>query len=330
MTKSPTKIVVSPDEAGQTLAAILRTHLGPLSWSQARQLIESRRILVGTNPCVDPARRLSAGEVIEVASKKVENPVAESEIPLRHVDPHLVVVEKPAGIATVRHPSEQSWSHERKRLEPTLDEVVLRLLYEREKSARLRRGRPHPLRIVQRLDKPTSGLLVFARSPAAYLGLVQQFRKHTVQRRYVAVIPGAVSAQRIESRLVRDRGDTLRGSTRFPDAGKVAITHIEPIESFRGYQSISCRLETGRTHQIRIHLSELGHPVCGDTLYRHPLFGEPVPDTSAAPRLALHACELGFIHPITGNELHFTMPLPADLAAFIERLRQKPGPSPGR
>ena len=131
------------------------------------------------------------------------------------------------------------------------------------------------------------------------------------------MVPGYLPAQTIRSRLVRDRGDGRRGSTTFPDQGKEAVTHIGPVERLAGYTLVACRLETGRTHQIRIHLAELGHPVCGEKVYG------PRTDASGAPRLALHAAELGFVHPTTGEALRWEMPLPPDLATFVERLRAK-------
>jgi 23S rRNA pseudouridine1911/1915/1917 synthase len=163
--------------------------------------------------------------------------------------------------------------------------------------------------------------VVFARSVVAERGLGKQFHAHTVMRRYLAVVPGFVRPQRIESQLVRDRGDGRRGSTDFTNQGKQAITHVDVVERLPGYTVLSCRLETGRTHQIRIHLAELGHPVCGEKVYHRKVDGEVRPDPSGAPRLALHATELGFEHPATGAEMHWEMPLPADLQAFLERLR---------
>jgi 23S rRNA pseudouridine1911/1915/1917 synthase len=177
------------------------------------------------------------------------------------------------------------------------------------------------LRIVQRLDKETSGLVVFARTVTAERGLGRQFHAHTVIRRYLAVVPGTVTAQRIATRLVRDRGDRRRGSTTQVGVGKEAVTHVEVIERLPGYTLVGCRLETGRTHQIRIHLAELGHPVCGEKVYNRQLGREPLPDMSGVARLALHAAELGLVHPVTGDAMHWTMPLPADLTAWLEQLR---------
>src|SRR5439155_6447218 len=149
----------------------------------------------------------------------------------------------------------------------------------------------------------------------------KQFRTHTVLRRYLAIIPGSLRSQRIATRLVRDRGDGRRGSTKLPGVGKQAVTNIELVEELAGYSVLSCRLETGRTHQIRIHLAELGHPVCGEKVYNRKPGGQVEENRSGAPRLALHAAELGFTHPVTGQALHWTMPLPADLQVFLDRLR---------
>src|SRR5207253_3029188 len=161
----------------------------------------------------------------------------------------------------------------------------------------------------------TSGLVVFARTVTAERELGKQIHRHTVVRGYLAIVRGSVEAQTIRSRLVRDRGDGRRGSTNLPGQGKEAITHVEVVERLPKYTLVVCRLETGRTHQIRIHLAELGHPVCGEKVYG------PRGDDSAAPRLALHAAELGFKHPVSGEELRWAMPLPADLEEFVRRLR---------
>jgi 23S rRNA pseudouridine1911/1915/1917 synthase len=194
-----------------------------------------------------------------------------------------------------------------------------------EQEGRARKGPLPRLRVVHRLDKETSGLVVFARTVAAERGLGRQFHAHTVLRRYLAVVPGEVAPQRIATRLVRDRGDGRRGSTDLPNLGKPAVTHVEVLERLRGYTLVACRLETGRTHQIRIHLAERGHPVCGDKVYNRKPASAPEPGPCHAPRLALHAAELGFVHPATGEALHWTMPLPADLQAFLERLRAGAG-----
>ena len=177
------------------------------------------------------------------------------------------------------------------------------------------------MRAVHRLDRDTSGLMLLALSAEGERRLVQMFRQHKLHRVYQAVVVGRVEAQTFSSNLVRDRGDGRRGSTTLPGVGKPAVTHVRPLEYLNGYTLLECRLETGRTHQIRIHLSEAGHPVCGEKVYKQPLFGPPMQDESGAQRQALHAAELGFEHPITGQQLSFTMPLPADMSRLIIRLR---------
>ncbi len=310
---------VSPEQAGLTLAAFLRTYLADRSWNAVRRIVETRRVAIGGQLCLDPARRLREGQVVEVFDRPAAKPREHEAIVLRHVDRDVVVVEKPTGIATVRHPSERDWPARRKALAPTLEDLVPPLLAAAEH--RTRKGPLPRLRVVHRLDKETSGLVVFARTVVAERGLGQQFRRHTVGRRYIAIVPGEPGPGRVATRLVRDRGDGRRGSTTLPGVGKEAITHSEVLERLSGYSLIACRLETGRTHQIRIHLAELGHPICGEKVYNRPRGGEPRPDPSGAPRLALHASELGFIHPVSGQRLEWTMPLPPDLQAFLDRLR---------
>ncbi len=164
--------------------------------------------------------------------------------------------------------------------------------------------------------------MVFARSIKAERSLGQQFRSHTVHRVYWAVVRGRVEPRTITSRLVSDRGDGRRGSSDRQGQGKRAVTHVKPLEHFSGYTLVECRLETGRTHQIRIHMAECGHPVCGDRVYGRQRPVGTATDPGSAQRLALHAVELGIRHPVTGAELKYTMPLPVDLATFVAQLRK--------
>lgn len=311
---------VSPQEAGHTLAKVLRSRLGGPSWTDVRRLIAARRVKVGDSICSDDARRLKENEVVVLLEHPRPLPrVAHPDrLVVRRLDDHIVVVEKPAGVNTVRHPAELEWSEHRRELDPTLQDLAQwSIARQLDRPARDLPG----LRIVHRLDKETSGLVVFARSVLSERELGLQFRKHTVVRRYLAVVPGIMTAQTIRSNLVADRGDGRRGSTQLPGAGKEAITHISVEERLPGHTILSCRLETGRTHQIRIHLAESGHPVCGDKVYLRKPNGEMFEDRSNAPRLALHATELGFEHPAGGEHLHWSMPLPGDLQKLVERLR---------
>ncbi len=271
---------------------------------------------------MDPARRLKAGEVVELLARAT--PAIKGEDPesvvIRHLDEDVVVVEKASGISTVRHPAEQDWDEKRRVLVPTLDDVTQLAIAKKlgKKKHELKR-----LRIVQRLDKDTSGLVVFGRSAAAERELGRQFKAHTVVRRYITIVPGTFKPRTISSWLIRDRGDGRRGSG--PEGageGKHAVTHVRLFEQLSKHTILVCQLETGRTHQIRIHLSEAGHPVCGEAVYNRRNDGSVIPDESSAPRLALHATELGFVHPTTLKEVHWEMPLPDDLQQMIERLRK--------
>ena len=328
MTLPPFSVAVV--EAGHTLAKVLRSrlHADLPSWADVRKLIEGRRVKVGDAVCTDSARRLSEGELVTLLDKPVHRPrtATPDGLVIRHLDDHVVVVEKPAGMNTVRHPSELEWSEERRQLVPTLQDVTQWAIA--KAMNRQARGLP-PLRIVHRLDKETSGLLCFARSPLAERGLGMQFRKHTVVRRYLALVAGFLLPQTIRSTLVRDRGDGRRGSTNLANTGKEAVTHVSVEKRLARFTLLSVRLETGRTHQIRIHLSEAGHPVCGDKVYHRKPNGEEVPDASGAPRLCLHATELGFEHPSSGEHLHWDMPMPADMAKVMAGLNEPRPPGSG-
>jgi 23S rRNA pseudouridine1911/1915/1917 synthase len=313
---------VAVPEAEHTLAKVLRSRLHESlpSWAQVKALIEGRRVKVGNAVVTDPARRVHEGEVIELLAKPVPRPKGASaeSLVIRHLDDHVVVVEKTAGMNTVRHPSELDWPERHRAIDPTLEDLTQWAIAKRlnRPAAALPR-----LRIVQRLDRDTSGLVVFARSADAERNLGRQFRRHTVVRRYLAVVPGILTPRTIKSRLVKDRGDGRRGSTTLPDVGKEAVTHVAVEERLKGYTLLSIRLETGKTHQIRIHLSEAGHPVCGDKVYFKLPNGEVKGDKSGAPRLVLHATELGFDHPVSGEAMHWEMKLPKDLQRFVERLK---------
>jgi 23S rRNA pseudouridine1911/1915/1917 synthase len=160
--------------------------------------------------------------------------------------------------------------------------------------------------------------VVFTRTWLAKQHLAAQFRSHTVHRRYLAIAHGEVRSATIRTHLMEDRGDGLRGSARGipPSAARLAITHVERLEALRGATLVACRLETGRTHQIRIHMSESGHPLVGERVYVRGFAGPLL----AAPRLMLHAAELGFVHPVTERQVSWESALPEDMKATLARL----------
>jgi len=311
---------VSPENEGATLATIVRNLKPELSWSRIKKLIGQGHIKISNDVCLDPARRVRTAEDVELLVKPDGKASDKQEITIRFLDEHLVVVEKPPGVNSVRHPAERTWKESRKSLSPTLEDLVTKQIgFLTKKGAK---GKSSRLRVVQRLDKETSGLLVFARTADAERGLGMQFFNHSVERKYLALIPGTIAPQSIESILVRDRGDGRRGSAPFSQPGKKAVTHVHIVEKFQAFTLVGCQLETGRTHQIRIHLAEKGSPVCGEKVYRTTVNGSILPDGSGFPRLALHAAELGFIHPISGEPMHWNMALPEDFSKLLQHLRK--------
>ena len=349
-TSKPRPYHVTDEDGGRTLVSLLRRWQPELSWSAAKKLLSGRRVSVNGAMCLDPGRRVKAGDVVHLHEHpRTPQPTAE-DVELLYWDADVIVVAKPPLMTTLRHREERRWPAARRNLQPTLDESLPKLLLRHEsgggdgtehhdgRSSQRRRGRrgggPTPerrkprtrlpaVRAVHRLDRDTSGVMVFARTPRAERNLVQQFKAHSIDRVYFAVVQGHPVDQTIERRLIRDRGDGLRGVTASTEAGEDAVTHVRRLESLGDYSLVECRLETGRTHQIRIHLSDAGHLVCGDPLYHRRLDAPPISDDSGAPRLALHAARLVFDHPRTGERIDFELELPDDLERFVRRLRRE-------
>ena len=347
---------LAAEHGGLTLAAALKRlltatrsaseGLSEPTWSQAKKLIAARRVQVNGNLCLDAERKVKAGDVVRMWSHSLAPPPDAAAVKLVYLDEHLLVVQKPAGVTTLRHREATDLPQRRKQIQPTLDELVLQLLARQlgvehtnptRQRGRVRRGRErHGGRSLQvfpvhRLDRDTSGLLTFARTREAEQKLIRMFARHDVQRAYVAVVHGRIEQpQTVESWLVRNRGDGLRGSSPLGESAEGAVravTHVRPMEFIAaaggdGYTVVECRLETGRTHQIRIHLCESGHPLCGETTYTHLPGQPPLVDASRAPRHALHAAELALVHPMTNQPLRFRMPLPADLKQWLLSLRK--------
>jgi 23S rRNA pseudouridine1911/1915/1917 synthase len=290
---------------GRPLDRALRTLAG-LSWGDARTLVSRGKVKVAGIVVTEAERRVSTGDAIEIDPRAAapKRGVTLDRSALVYVDPHVVVVEKPAGLSTVPYESGERG---------TLDQLVAALL-PRSRG----KGPPATLGVVQRLDKETSGLIVFARSFAAKKVLASQLRVRTMHRRYLAIAHGRVEKQTFKSYLVKDRGDGLRGTSRFGQEGQLAITHVEPIRQLDGATLVACRLETGRTHQIRIHLAEAGHPIVGERVYIRRHEGPLIP----APRPMLHAAELGFVHPVKETPMRFDSAPPSDFAEALKKLER--------
>jgi len=342
---APSSPPPSPPLRPPTLAAWVRELAPGTSWEQARALCRAGRVWVDGRAATDPASRPAAGSSVEMRPAAAADPArAEPEEDLIvYADADLVVVRKPPGVLTV--PFERG---DRDTL-LALARVALRRMEARRRAAGARGGAGpaaatsaappagplgNPtLRAVQRLDKDTSGLLVFARTVAAQRALQLQLAQGEVARRYQALVHGAAGDAVYESWLLDDRGDGLRGSwgaRQAPPAGKSvaaapppgarhAVTRVRVLEALRGATRIACELETGRQHQIRIHLAEAGHPLIGEPVYVRDHRGPLIP----APRPLLHAGELGFLHPRDGRLLRFEEPPPADFAEVLGRLRRQ-------
>jgi 23S rRNA pseudouridine1911/1915/1917 synthase len=297
--------------ASPTVAALVREQTG-VAWSRAKKLCTDGRVTVNGERCLDPAARVPPDAVVVVdpfAPRIVAGPLAESAIV--HFDRDVVVVDKPAGMLSVED-------------EPgNKDTLVLhaRTLLRRVAG----RGDDGPLGVVHRLDRDTSGLMVFTRTASAQRLLAAQFRDHDLERVYQAIAHGTVTARRVETQLILDRGDGLRGSFGHfrrpkgdpPGDARIAITVIEPLAPLKGATLVACRLETGRQHQIRIHLAELGHPLVGERVYIRDYKGVKI----ESPRPMLHARTLGFVHPRTAKAVSFQREPPADFMTMLGRLR---------
>ncbi|MCH2201168.1 MAG: RluA family pseudouridine synthase [Fuerstiella sp.] len=312
---------IEAKQPGKILAE-LRRHMPGKSWSDVRRLLQARLIAINGVLCIDEGRTLTPGETIRICGQPLPPPPADDDVAVKYVDHELVIAEKPSGMTTLRRHTELSWSESRRRAQPTLDESVARLIARHaalRTGQRLRQKLPRLLSI-HRIDRDTSGLVVFARNEKAQQLIISQFAEHMAVRKYLCVIQGSVADQTITSQLVRNRGDGLRGSSSDKLAGQQAVTHVRTLRTLGQYSELECTLETGRTNQIRIHLAELGHPVCGDIKYRGPL-NTLLNDSSNSPRLALHASVLRLRHPVTDQILDFHTSWPLDMQRFLNGLR---------
>ncbi|GLQ47194.1 ribosomal large subunit pseudouridine synthase D [Dyella lipolytica] len=261
-----------------------------------------------------PRQLLRGGEQVRLEAE-LETEVASAPeaiaLDIVHEDPHLLVINKPAGL--VVHPGAGN----------PAGTVLNALLHHDPKLAELPRGG-----IVHRLDKETSGLMVVAKTLATHTALVDMLSRHDVERQYEAIVLGTlIAGGTVDAPIGRHLGDRLRQAVRDEEDGKHAVTHYRLRERFRAHTLIQCNLETGRTHQIRVHLAHINHPLVGDPLYGGGLKlpKRATPELTAAlrgfRRQALHAERLSFQHPVGGATMAFEAPRPADLETLIATLR---------
>ena len=292
------RVEVPSDAAGLRLDRFLVGLPGVGSRAAAERLLAEGAVLVD-GAAARKSARLSGGEVVELPEVEEAGPLEPEDVGLRiaYEDEHLLVVDKPAGV--VVHPSPGHGTG-------TLVHGVLE-----HGAAGGEEERPG---IVHRLDRDTSGLLVVARSPEAHARLKGLVQEHQLEREYLALVRGRPRSRagRIEAPIGRDRRDPTRQSLE-TDRPRAAVTHFELVELIGDHALLRVRLETGRTHQIRVHLAAVGLPVVGDSVY-----GAPDPGLG---RQFLHATRLGFTHPFTSERVEVESPLPADLARHLEPLR---------
>ena len=292
------------DQSGVALAAFVKAH-GEVPNSVAKKQIETGKVFVDGAVVTRIDHRLTTGQQVEVRANAPRPRDPTREGVLVYDDAHVVVIDKPQGVNSVPYEEREGGT--------AMDLI---------RGAWRRMGRDAesvPLHVVHRIDRATSGLLMFAKTKKAEQGLAAQLRSHAMERTYRCVAHGTVKSQRIESYLVADRGDGVRGSTNRLDQGKRAVTHVEAERALLHATLCAVRLETGKTHQIRIHLSEAGHPLVGELVYTRS-YTERGGKLLTAGRLMLHAMTLGFEHPVTGAHVALEAALPPDFVAVIDRL----------
>jgi len=307
---------IAPEHAGHRLDRALALRLTTLSRERIKSLISTGEVTRGGVAVRDPATKVKAGESYAIAVPAPRPAEAEAQdIPLRIVyeDDHLLVVDKPAGL--VVHPAAGN-----------LDGTLVNALLHHCRGRLSGIGGVARPGIVHRIDKDTSGLLVVAKTDPAHEHLSRQFAAHTVERVYTAVVGGipVPPAGRIEGALARSVHDRKKMAIVSDGRGRHAVTHYRVVRPLGpDAAQVECRLETGRTHQVRVHMASIGHALLGD-----PTYGragrksrvKSVLDRLEFRRQALHAGVLGFVHPITGEALHFESPLPEDLRQLIAAL----------
>jgi len=286
------------------LARRLQAILGS-SFSRAKREVLIGHATVDGEVVTDPGHRLRTGAVVAhqpSLPRRAARPTGPG-ITVLHLDDDIVVVDKPSGVLV--HPT----------VDGEQDTVLARLVVELSKRC----GRPGRVHVVHRLDRDTSGVMVLARNHAAAEHLQRQFRAHTVTRRYQALVTGDLGGEaKVDRSIGRPRPGSRRAALAPGTGGRPAYTTVKPLQRFGAATLVEAELGTGRTHQVRVHLSYLHHPVLGDAVY-----GDPAEDPIAAPRMALHAVHLGLVHPRTGERREFSAPLPADLAAVVTVLRRR-------
>ena len=304
---------ISDAADGWRLDRALAEALPTLSRERLKSLIASGNVTGPEGLARDPARKAAAGARFSVAVPDPEPAHNEAQdIPLNVVfeDAHLIVVDKPAGL--VVHPAAGN-------LDGTL---VNALLHHCAGQLSGIGGVARP-GIVHRIDKDPSGLIVAAKTDRAHEGLARQFKAHSIDRRYRAIVAGRMTAAEgiVDAPLARSPSNRKKIAIVGAGRGKRAVTHWRRLRALREATYVECRLETGRTHQVRVHMASLGHPLIGDPVYGSARKAHrEILETLNFRRQALHAAHLGFIHPVNSHALAFESEIPADMQELFNRL----------
>lgn len=301
------ELTVAEEMSGKRLDSVLAGMMPEYSRSFIQKLFENGSITVGGDPCSEKKRKAAAGDIVEITIPQPERLEVEAEdIPLDIVyeDDELLVVDKPAGMVVHPAPGNHSGT------------LVNALMYHCGDALSSINGVIRP-GIVHRIDKDTSGLLMVAKTDRTHNALSAQLAEHSITRRYKAIVYSNIKEDEgtVDKPIGRDPGNRLRNAVVYTNS-KNAVTHYRVLERFGGFTLVEAVLETGRTHQIRVHMAYIRHPLLGDTLYG------PAKNRYGAKRQMLHAGVLGFVHPVTGEYMEFNSPLPQDFEDVLAKLRK--------
>jgi len=299
-------------QSGMRLDKALAELLPDLSRERLKALIVEGQVSAGGRS-LNPSMKVAPGQSFAITlPPPVEAEAAAQNIPLVivHEDADLIVIDKPAGL--VVHPAAGN-----------LDGTLVNALLHHCRGQLSGIGGVARPGIVHRIDKDTSGLLVVAKTDRAHEGLAQQFQAHSIDRLYAAIVYGVPqpAAGIVDAWIGRSDADRKKMAVHREGRGKHAVTHYRTVKRLRGAALVECRLETGRTHQVRVHMAHIGHPLIGDPVYgRHKKGFKTILETLGFKRQALHAERLGFIHPVTGQKLSFDSALPTDMQELLSEL----------
>ena len=307
------EINITEETQGTRLDLVLSAGLEDYSRSFIQKLFEKGGVSVNGKPCTSKKYKCAAGDLVEIVIPEPERLEAAAEdipIDIVYEDEHLLVVDKPAGM--VVHPAPGNYS----------GTLVNALMYHCGDQLSSINGVIRP-GIVHRIDKDTSGLLVVAKTDRAHAGLATQLEEHSINRIYKAIVLDNIKEDEgtVDAAIGRDPKNRLRNAVLkegMPgyESARRAVTHYKVLQRFGRYTLVEAKLETGRTHQIRVHMAYIRHPLLGDELYG------PAKNKAGAKRQMLHAGVLGFVHPVTETYMEFESPLPADFTKVLHKISE--------